>query len=245
MTDPIKPGDGEGEPLTIEKLSEQIKNLNTGIGKYRDDAASAKKEAAEAKAEAAKAIADAAKVRESIEEAKGDDEGEKPEPLAPADQKRLESWAKAQGFVTKAEADAERMRLQADSLRNIETQAVEEFLKQHPLYADEKEFAKVKEQFGLYKQPTSLTGYRSVLSKIYKEIHGDDEATARARAAIDNRKRLALGGGGTGKDDGEVRAQLDEYREKYPHLSEEQIISRLTEINDLATQRAKRKAGKK
>lgn len=236
---------GDGKVPTVEELSEQIKNLNGGIAKYRDEAASAKKEAVEAKAEAARASENAKKVNDAIESAKDDSEDDKEIVLAPSDQKKLESWAKAQGFVTKVEAEQERLRLQADTIRNIETQAVEEFLNKFPKYREEAEFAKIKEQFALYKQPTSLTGYRNVLSKIYKEVHGDDDAAARARAAIDNRKRLALGGGGTGKDDSDIKAQLDDYREKYPHLSEEQIISRLTEINDLSAARAKRKAGKK
>jgi hypothetical protein len=53
-----------------------------------------------------------------------------------------------------------------------------------------------------------------------------------------------MGGQGTQKDDDD-KAQMDEYRERYPHLSEGQITARLKEINDLATARAKKLAAKK
>ena len=242
MTDPIKPGDGGTTP-TIEELNTKIDNLNQGIAKYRDDASTAKKEAAEAKAEAAKAIADAASTRKVIEDAT-DPEDDKEVKLSPADQKKLEAWAKAQGFTTKAEFEAEKQRVYVDTLRGVETQAVEELLRQHPELEDEKEFAKIKEQFGLYKQPTTLTGYRQILTKVYKEVYGSDDAQARARAVIAQRNRLSIGGGGTQKDDDD-KAQMDEYRERYPHLSEGQITARLKEINDLATARAKKLAARK
>lgn len=240
MTDP-KPGDGQP---TVEELKEQIENLNKGIAKYRDDAGKTAKEAVDSKTAAAAATAKVAELEKLINDAKDPDE-KAPAKLSPEDEKRLESWAKDHNFVTKEEMDKERMRLQADTLRNIETQAVEEFLRQNPQYSDEKEFAKVKEQFALYKQPTSLTGYRNILKKIQGELRGDSDAAARARAAIDNRKRLALGGGGTGKDDSDLKEQLDDYRERYPHLSEDQIVTRLTEINELAVARAKKKAATK
>lgn len=236
--------DGKGVPLTIEKLSEQVENLNKGIGKYREEAATAKTEAAQAKAEAAKAIADAADVRKAIEDSKDDDSDDKEVKLSPSDQKKLESWAKAQGFTTKAEFEAEKSRVFADTLRNIETQAVEELLKQHPELEDEKEFNKIKEAFGIYKQPTTLTGYRTILKEVYTKVYGTDDAAARARAVIAQRNRLSMGGQGTQKDDDD-KEQMDEYRERYPHLSEGQIAARLKEINELATARAKRIAARK
>lgn len=242
MTEPNPSGDGKTP--TVEALEKQIENLNQGIAKYRDDAGKTAKEASESKAAAAAATAKVAELEKLINEAKDPDE--KPiVKLNPDDEKRLEQWAKDHNFVTKEELDKERTRLQADTIRNIETQAVDEFLRRFPQYSDEKEFAKIKEQFGLYKQPTSLTGYRNILNKIHGELKGDDDAAARARASIENRKRLALGGGGTGKDDSDLKAQMDDYREKYPHLSEETIVDRLTEINDLATARAKKKAAGK
>ena len=232
--------DGGAQP-TVEELKEQIENLNKGIAKYRDDAGKTAKEAADSKTAAAAATAKVAELEKLINEAKDPDE-KAPAKLSPEDEKRLESWAREHNFVTKEEMDKERIRLQADTLRNIETQAVEEFLRQYPQYTDEKEFAKVKEQFALYKQPTSLTGYRNILKKIHGEFKGGDDAAARARAAIETRKRLALGGGGTGKDDNDVSEKMDELRERYPHLSEQQIVDRLTEINDSVAAKAKKKA---
>lgn len=241
MTEP----NPDGGQSTVEELKTQIENLNKGIAKYRDDAGKTAKEAAESKSAAAAATAKVAELEKLINDSKEPDDEKTPVKLNPDDEKRLQQWAKDNNFVTKEELDKERTRLQADTLRNIETQAVDEFLARHSQYRDEKEFAKIKEQFALYKQPTSLTGYRTVLNKIHSELKGDDDSAARARAQIEQRKRLALGGGGTGKDDSDLKEQMDDYRERYPHLSEETIITRLTEINDLAVARAKKQAARK
>lgn len=227
---------------TVETLTAKLENLNQGIAKYRDDAQKSSTEAKLAREEAKAAKEEAARVKAAIEEAKGGDDEEEPK-LSPADQKKLDGWAKAQGFTTKAELEAQSQRLQVESIKAIENQAVEEFLKSHPDLNKDEEWKKIAEQFAIYKQPTTLTGYRQILAKVYKEVYGNEDADARARAAIENRRRLALGGGNTKADDAE--SVIDDYAERYPHLSREQIESRLAEINQLAEERAKKKASKK
>ncbi len=236
-------GDGDTKVApTIESLGEQIENLNKGIAKYRDDASKSAKEVAEAKADAKAAREEAAAVKKAIDEAKDDPE-DKELKLSPTDQKKLEAWAKAQGFTTKDEFEKEKQRVYGESLKSLETQAVNEFLEKYPELNSDEEWKKIGDQFALYKQPTTLAGYRQVLTKIYKEIHGSEDTAAKARAQIENRKRLALGGGNQKADADE--AQLDEYAERYPNLSRDQISARVKEINELAEARAKRKAGKK
>ena len=238
----VKEGDGGNETPTVESLSEQIENLNKGIAKYRDDASNATKAAEAAKAEAKAAKEEAASVKAAIEGAKDDDDDSEIK-LSPSDQKKLDAWAKAQGFTTKEEMEKQGQKLYADNLKQVESQAVDEFLKSHPELNNDEEWKKIGEQFALYKQPTTLAGYRQVLTKIFKELHGSEDAAAKARAAIENRKRLALGGGNSKADDTET--QIDDYAERYPHLSREQIVARLKEINDLAEARAKKKASSK
>ena len=230
-----------GGAETIESLTEKLADLNKGIAKYRDDAQTANKSASEAKAEAKAAKEEADKIRKAIEESKDPDDKEVV--LSPADQKKLDAWAKAQGFTTKAELDAQQSRIFNENLKSVETTAVNEFLEKHPELNKDEEWKKIGEQFALYKQPTSLTGYRQILNRMYKDVYGDEDASAKARAAIETRKRLAMGGGNQKAEDQE--SQLDELHEKYPNLSREQISDRLKEINDLAEERAKKKASKK
>lgn len=236
-------GDGGNEVPTIESLSGQIENLNKGIAKYRDDASKAAKDAEAARAEAKAAREEADKVRKSIEEAKGEEDKEPEVKLSKSDQEKLESWAKAQGFVTKDEMQKQEQKLFNDSLKQVESQAVNEFLEKHPELNNDEEWKKIGEQFALYKQPTSLTGYRQILQKIHKELYGNDDAAARARAQIETRKRLSLGGGNQKAE--EMEKQIDDYAEKYPHLSRDQIEARLSEINELAESRAKKRAARK
>ncbi len=219
-------GDTKVEAVTVEALQKQIENLNKGIAGYRDTAAQAKAE----------------KVKAAIDKAAKDEDEDDPEvKLDPKDIKKLEAWAKQQGFVTQEEMTAERTRLMSENLLNIETQAVEEFLKTHPELNKDEEWAKVKEQFALYKQPTSLTGYRQLLTRIFKELFPKDDGASRARAEIKNRERLSLGGGSQkegGSGDGD---EIDKLMEKYPRLDRDQIVTRLKEINDLAEVRKNRK----
>lgn len=238
-----KSGGGEKEPITVEKLQEQMENLNKGIASYRDKAQAAEKEALTAREEAKQAKEEASRIKAAIDKAGEKEDDEDPAAkLSAADQKKLESWAKAQGFVNQKDLEAERTRLFSENLQNVESQAVDEFIKAHPDLNNDEEWKKIKEQFVLYKQPTSLTAYRQVLGRIYKDIYGKDEADGRARADIKTRERLTMGGGSQ-KDDGGDQA-IEDLQKKYPTLDRETIIGRLKEINDLADARKKRQ-GKK
>lgn len=230
-----QPGEEGYVPPSVEELQKQIENLNKGIAGYRDEAKNAKTEAELARQEAAiaKAAAESAKTNKG-------DEDDVPQ-LNSDDQKKLEAWAKSQGFVTKEELEAQSNKIFSDTIKNIEDQALTEFLQKYPQFEKDEEFAKVKEQFALYKQPTNLQGYRTVLSKVVKDLGiGADDGTARAKAEMATRARLALGGGSTKSDD-EAESQIDEYMKRYPRLSREQIIDRLSEINTLAAEKDKAK----
>jgi len=220
---------------TVETLSKQVENLNKGIAKYRDDATSSGQVSEAAKKDAAEAKAEVARLTKIIEEATGDDEKAPPK-LNDEDQKKLEAWAKAQGFVTKKEMDEERSRVFNESIKSVEATAVDEFLKSHPEYDQAEEWAKITEEFKQYRQPTSITGYRQILSKIYKELRGTSDAAAQVRAEAENRKRLGLGGGSQGG--AEEDTTLEDLQEKYPNLSREVIIARLEEINQVTSDRA-------
>lgn len=243
MPDPEKP---EGGAPSVEKLTEQVENLNKGIASYRDKADTAEKVAKEATAKVDQFAAEIERLKTESNKSKDDKKSETQ--LAPSDAEKLEAWAKAQGFVKKEELEVEKAKIFNESLKNIESQAIDEFVKTHPEYNNDDEWSKIKEQFNLYKQPTSLTGYRQVLAKIHKELRGSDEAAAKARAAEENRKRLNLGGGSGGGAESDTT--LESLREKYPSLSTDQIQARLEEINQLAKSRedkvkAREKAGKR
>ena len=233
----------DGQEATLEEVNAKLDDLNKGIAKYRDTAqeAESKATAAEAKASAAEAKAEA--LRQELETSKTAKE-DKAGQLNPKDQEKLDAWAKAQGFATKAEIEAQRVSLFQDSVKGAETQAVEEFLENHPEYSEKEKWEEVKKNFEQYKQPTSLTGYRNLLTKIHRELSASDDRAAEIRARDEQKKRLGLGGGGA-KEDNESSITMEKLRERYPNLSEEQITSRLSEINDLAVSRAKKNAAKK
>lgn len=236
-------GDGDKTP-TLEGLQEQIGNLNKGIATYRDDAQKATTAASEAKAEAAaakKEAADAKAEAEALKQGKGDDKEIK---LNAEDEKRLEAWAKSKGFVSKAEMEAQSVTLFQESVKGAENTAVAEFLEKHPEYSDKEKWDAVKKEFEQYKQPTSLTGYRTLLNKIHRELSADDDRAAEIKAKEEQKKRLGLGGRGSSSDNQEGEMTMEKLREKYPRLSEDQITSRLAEINDLAAERAKKLAAK-
>lgn len=245
MPQPVIPDDGtqtvEGLAAQVAKLTENAENLNKGIGTYRDKATAAEKVAEEAKKEVDTFKAEIERLK--TEGSKGSKDEAKETKLAPEDQAKLEAWAKENGFVTKDELEIEKGKLFNESLRNVESQAIDEFIKSHPEYNTDEEWDKVKEQFALYKQPTSITAYRALLTKIHKELKGGEEATAKARASEETRKRLGLGGGSQGGS--ETDTTLESLREKYPNLSTDQIQARLEEINSLAEARAKRVKDKK
>lgn len=229
-----------GEVPTVEKLAEQVENLNKGIGSYRDKTAKAEQAAETARKEAADAKVEIERLKKEFEDKKGTSEESQ---LNPDDQKKLDAWAKTNGYVTKAELEVEKGRLFNESLKNIEAQAIDEFLKTHPEYEEEESWEKVKKEFTQYKQPTSITAYRQLLTKIHKELKGDTEAVARARAAEETRKRLGFGGASGGGAESDTT--LESLREKYPNLSTDQIAGRLEEINTLTKARAERNKARK
>lgn len=216
----------ENQEPTVEKLQEQIDNLNKGIATYRDDASNSKAAVAAKEAELTQ-------VRKDLEEAKkarndDDDDGKKREvKLNPQDQEKLDAWAKENGFVTKKEMEDQKLEIFNASIKNIEGQAIDEFLKQHPQYDKDEEWAKVKEQFELYKTPQSLSGYRQLLNKIHKELYPED-AAAKARAELETKNRLGLGGRTQKSEGGEET--IESLQAKYPRLSRDQIETRLKEI---------------
>lgn len=241
----IKPENGgDGKEPTVAELREQIENLNKGIAKYRDTSSSSQKEAQEAKATAAEAAAEVARLKKVIEDSTTKDEGsDDPElQLAPKDQKRLEKWAQENGFVTKAELEKEKNKLYADSLASVESQAVNEFLESHPEYNKDDNWAKIKEQFALYKQPTTIVGYRQLLGRIHTELSNTESKASRVRANEEKLSRLGLGGGS--QKDGDSSAAIESLQERYPNLSKELILARLEEINNLSEAR-KARSGKK
>lgn len=228
--------DGSVETPSIEALQQQIENLNKGIATYRDDARRAQDEAQEAKSEAESIKSKLADLERSFENSnKGSGDG-LPE-LSSEDQRRLEAWAKSRGFVTKSEVESERQRMQTENIRNIENQAISDFLKEYPEYDKDENWQKLKEEFGLYKQPTTLADYRKLLAKVHKQLNPSQDAVAKARAEIEMKKRLGYGGGSQKATDGEMTAE--KLREKYPRLSAEQIQSRLAEINRLYPEKKK------
>lgn len=209
---------------TIKKLEDQVENLNKGIAASRD--------------EAKKAIEAAKAATEALDQYKQDRKnGDEPEVELSADEeKKFEAWAKANGVVTQAELAAEREKRASESAKDIASTAVSEFLEKHPEFDNDEAWAKVQEEFNLYKTPTDLAGYRKLLERVRKDLSGDDKETARARARaeISKRENLSKGGGGQGGTaGGSQEAEIDKLQDKYPNLSREQIEARLSEISSL------------
>lgn len=207
----------------------QIDNLNKGIATYRDEAKTAKEEAKTA-VETAKTAQAAVEEFKKLLDKK--DDGIK---LTATEEEKFAAFAKKNGLVSQADMDKARGETFAANLKEVENNAVAEFLEQHPEYDDDEKWKEVLSQFGLYKQPTSLPAYRALLNRIYKDLNPADskDARAKARAEIITRGKLGLGGGSqkTGAD--EAEAEVDEMLKKYPNLSREQIEARLAEVRSL------------
>lgn len=224
----------EGEKATpvvssedLVKLQEQITNLNKGIASYRDQTQTFQTENEQLKKD----------LEEFKSKVEFDSETDKELELNPEDQKKLEEWARKKGFVTKDELETEKLRIRQESYKNIESQAISEFLEKHKEYDKDEEWAKVQAEFQFYKTPTTLDGYRKLLNKIHSEFSGGtdkarEEGKAQARAELITKGRLSLGGGtqGEGSDKG---LDLEALQKRYPNLSKEQILERVSEINAL------------
>lgn len=214
-------------------LKEQVENLNKGIATYRDDAQAAKAEAAEARKEANEmktALDDFKKLSE-----KKDEPGVK---LSAEEEARFKAYVDKNGLMTKAELEAAQAEALAGNAKAVENQAISEFLEKHPEYDDKEKWDAVLKEFSQYKVPTTLAGFRNVLDKIYGELSGEGkqkDAEAAAKAKIINRAKLGLAGGGSQRsgDEGDAESKLEAYSKKYPNLSKDQIIERLSEIDSL------------
>jgi len=231
MPDPIKTDAGDGatdfkvDKATWDKTQEQIANLNKGISVLRDESQGWKRKAEELET----------KITSLSPDEGGDDVTNVA--LDPEDEKKLEAWAKKKGMVTSDELKIEKAKIQADNQKNLEGQAVTEFLEKYPEFNNDENWNKVLAEFQLYKTPSNLTNYRQVLGKIYSDLTGNpvkakEEGRAEARAELRTKSRLSLGGGGgAGGTDGE--ANMETLQKRYPNLSKEQIEERLSEIKAL------------
>lgn len=231
MADPnnIDPENGNQEQQiskeAFDNLSKQVENLNKGIASERNSSKEWQKKYNELSEEIKN-------IRKGQDNFSVDDDEIV---LNPEDERRLKAWAQKQGFVSKAELEAEKQKIQLDSIKTFENQAISEFLEKHPEYDADENWQKVLSEFQLYKQPTSLDGFRKLLNKIHKDLSGENtKDDGRTKEKIENIKksRLSLGGGnqlgGDSKD-----AEIDEYQKRYPNLSRDQIVQRLSEIKSL------------
>lgn len=230
MSEEIKPTESvstltvDEKDSVIAKLSEQVENLNKGIASYRKEASDA--------VEVAKDLSD--RINSLEEKYKEKVKLDLDEELSPEEQKKFETWAKAQGVVTQAELDVEKQKSAQENAKTVATTAVDEFLDKHPEYDDDEAWGKIQEEFALYKTPKDIVGYKKLLEKIHKDLSGGSDSKARVKAEIINRKRLSLGGKpSNGSGDGDVQAKIDSLQEKYPNLSREQIEARLSEIDTI------------
>ena len=226
-------------PETIEKLSNQITQLNQGIASER----TARKAAEQ----------NVAQLSKDLEEFKGkvdfESEEEKIE-LSKEDEKKLETWARQKGFVTAEEQQAERQRLQVQTLAAVQSDSVTEFLSTHPELDDDAKWAQVQAAFNEYKTPITKAATLKLLNKVAKELgydtqkKSDTDEMAKAKARMINNGRLSLGGGqqSSGQQDGTVT--VEDLQRKYPNLSRDQIEARVSEINALYTD-PNRKTGSK
>ena len=222
-------GDGAGAGDTpdprdtaLSDMKTQIDNLNKGIASYRDEAKAANDRVKEL-AQKFEATAEKKLPPKNIE-------------LSEKDEEKFIAMAEKMGLVKDEDLKAERERFLADSVKNIETTAVNEFLEKHPEFDDDAKWKEVMDEFNLYKTPTNITGYRKLLERVYKSF-GDssvtEKARASARAEIINRSRLSMGGGSQGgADTGDAKA-VEDMQRKYPSLSRDQIENRLAEIKSL------------
>jgi len=226
---PDQGGEDQTSKIGAEELSslkEQITNLNKGIASIRDEAQSWKSKYEEISN-------DLNEFKDKIEFSSEDDEDAK---LAPEDQKKLEEWARKKGFVTNEEFEEEKQKVQQDSLKLIESSAVSEFLEKHKEYDNDEQWSKIRLEFGQYKTPTTIEGYRKLLNKIHNELTGGtskarEDGKAQARAEMLTKGRLSFGGGSQGGHNNDQ--DVESLQKKYPNLSREQIEERLSDIRSL------------
>lgn len=213
----------------LVKLQTQIENLNKAIASTRGEAAAATKEAMDFKVKYEA-------LQKSLEEAKKSDTDD----LDEKELKKLEAFAKKTGLVTKEELDQQKVEAFQQSVKSAEDQAINEFLEANPEFNEDANWNKVKDEFKLYKQPTSLQGYRQLLAKIKKDLGGassKEEGGNEVRAQLVKRDRLSLGGGSQKQAASEVT--VEDLQKRYPNLSQAEIKARLDDINALYSDKKK------
>jgi hypothetical protein len=224
------------EPKTLEdaikvigELKAHADDLNKGIATYRD---SSKAAADEAKKATETANAALKKLDEFMKLNQKKEEGVK---LSADEEAKFKAFAKEQGLVSKTDLQVNANAQFVEKLKEIENTAVGEFLEQHPEYDDDEKWKEIAEQFSLYKQPTTLQGYRALLGRIFKDVNPESGsgARAKARAEIINRQRLTIGGGNAKSGTEDADAEIERLQKKYPNLSREQIEETLTGVRSL------------
>jgi hypothetical protein len=228
MPEPIE------EKSEVVKLQEQIANLEKGIATERGQRHETETKYSTLDTELRELKA---KVGTALDP--------KPVELKPDDEEKLEAFAKKKGFVTAEELQTERARLAEQTIKSYETQAVTEFLEKHPEADDNEVWAKVQEEFQLYKQPNNLVTYRALLNRVWEDVNDKkgkarEEGKAAAKAEAATNARLALGGG-TQPSDTDDTDSPESLQKKYPHLSKEQIASTKSELAAIIKERNKDK----
>jgi hypothetical protein len=220
--------DNQVTPEVLAKMQGQIDNLNQGIASTRD-------ENKNLKSNYDKLQGDYDTLKTSIESSK--EEPIEEIVLNPEDEKRLEAWAKQKGFVSKEDLSVERQKMNLDTIKSYESQAVSEFLEKHKEYDTDENWQKILSEFSLYRQPTSLDGYRKLLNKIHQGLSGGitkgiEEGRSKAKIEEIQKGRLSLGGGHQGSALNNEQ-DIENLQKRYPNLSREQILERLSEIGSL------------
>lgn len=233
MDEKVNNGGGNGDQKPVEvtpeafaKIQEQVENLNKGISSYREENKGLK-----TSNETLQKTLEELKTKLEFEADVEDDVVK----LTPEEEKKFEALAKKKGLVSQTELTAERQKIQANTIKSFENQAVSEFLEKHPEYDTDENWQQILAEFQLYRTPADLEGFRKILSKIHKDFTGGSkEQDGRTKEKVENlnKGRLTLGGGhqGSGKDND---SEFENLHKKYPNLSREQIESRLTEIRSL------------
>lgn len=226
-------------PEAIAELKTQIDNLNQGIATYRDETKSSKEEIKSLKETNESLSKDFNDLKTSLENP--EDNEEKEIVLNPEDEKKLESWAKNKGFVSKDELAVEKQKINLEAIKSYENQAVGEFLEKHPEYDTDENWQKILSEFSMYRQPVSVDGYRKLLNKIHDGLSGNvtkarQDGKTQVKIEEHNKGRLSLGGGNQSSGN-ENNQDIDNLQKRYPNLSREQIEDRLSEIGSLYTKK--------
>lgn len=210
----------ENNPL--EKENKELKakhdDLNKGIAKYRDEVQKAN-----------------AKVKElEDEKVKAEEITDTSDELAQKDLKRLNAWAKKEGFVSREELDKQQKDTVEKQQVSTQNQAIVNFLKKYPKYDNNEEWNKIQTEFNIYRTPTTQEAVEKLLEKIHKglsNVDSKEEGKNEARAELIKKSRLSLGGGSQAS--GSKETTMTDLQKRYPNLSREQIESRLVELNKL------------